>query len=105
TGIRGRLATGSTVSERARLVIGADGMRSLVAREVQAPSYATKPPIACAYYGYFSDVPVDDIELYARPRQAAIAFGTNDQVMCIFQEWPVAMFSEVRADVESQFMS
>jgi 2-polyprenyl-6-methoxyphenol hydroxylase-like FAD-dependent oxidoreductase len=50
-------------------------------------------------------VPVDDIELYAGPQRAAIAFGTNDQLTCIFQEWPVAMFGEVRADVEGQFMA
>jgi 2-polyprenyl-6-methoxyphenol hydroxylase-like FAD-dependent oxidoreductase len=105
TGIRGRPATGATVSESGRVVIGADGMRSLVAREVQASSYATKPPIACAYYGYFSDVPVDGVELYAGPQRAAIAFGTNDQLTCIFAEWPVAMFSEVRADVDGQFMA
>ena len=104
-GIRGRTATGSTVTESARVVIGADGMRSLVAREVHAPSYATKSPVACAYYGYFSDVPVDGVELYAGPQRAAIAFGTNDQLTCIFQEWPVGMFSEVRADVEGQFMA
>jgi len=105
TGIRGRPATGATLTESARVVIGADGMRSLVAREVQAPSYATKPPIACAYYGYFSDVAVDSVELYAGPQRAAIAFGTNDQLTCIFAEWPVAMFSEVRADVEGQFIA
>src|SRR5207302_5494392 len=57
SGIRGRVATGATVSEAGRLVIGADGMRSLVARSVQAASYATKPPVACAYYSYWSDVP------------------------------------------------
>jgi flavin-dependent dehydrogenase len=78
TGIRGRPATGSTVNESARIIIGADGMRSLVAREVQAPSYATKSTVACAYYGYFTDVPVDGVELYAGPKRAASAFGTND---------------------------
>jgi flavin-dependent dehydrogenase len=38
TGIRGR-ATGTMVTEQARVVIGADGMRSLVARSVAAPVY------------------------------------------------------------------
>ncbi|HST04328.1 MAG TPA: FAD-dependent monooxygenase [Chloroflexia bacterium] len=36
TGIRGHAADGVAVTERARIVIGADGMRSLVARSVQA---------------------------------------------------------------------
>jgi 2-polyprenyl-6-methoxyphenol hydroxylase-like FAD-dependent oxidoreductase len=63
------------------------------------------PPVACAYYGYFIDVPVDGVELFAGPRRAAIAFGTNDQLTCIFQEWPVSSFSEVRSDVDAQFMA
>ena len=37
TGIRGRQAGGATVTERAAIVIGADGMRSRVARAVGAP--------------------------------------------------------------------
>ena len=38
TGVRGRAAGGVAVTERAHLVIGADGVRSLVARAVQAPA-------------------------------------------------------------------
>ncbi len=38
-GIHGRTCQGTTVNERARLVIGADGMRSVVAKEVKAPAY------------------------------------------------------------------
>ena len=37
TGVRGRDDKGSTVTEKARLVIGADGARSFVAERVQAP--------------------------------------------------------------------
>ena len=37
SGIRGRTAGGAMVAEEARVVIGADGMRSLVARSVGAP--------------------------------------------------------------------
>ena len=43
TGIRGRAAGGATVTERARIVIGADGLRSLVARSVEAPVYNDPP--------------------------------------------------------------
>ncbi|MBO0791188.1 MAG: FAD-dependent monooxygenase, partial [Ktedonobacteraceae bacterium] len=42
-GIRGRQAQGPTVTERASIVIGADGMRSFVARMVQAPTYEVRP--------------------------------------------------------------
>ena len=105
TGIRGRTATGPMLTEQARMVIGADGMRSLVARSVQAPSYATRPPVACAYYSYWNDVPVNDIELYPREGRVVIAFGTNDGLTCIFLEWPVAMFPTVRADLDGEFLA
>lgn len=39
TGIRGRAVDGSVVTEKARIVIGADGMNSLVARNVDPPTY------------------------------------------------------------------
>ena len=48
TGIRGYAAGGAMVTEQARIVIGADGMRSLVARGVQAPVYNARPALTCA---------------------------------------------------------
>jgi 2-polyprenyl-6-methoxyphenol hydroxylase-like FAD-dependent oxidoreductase len=44
TSIRGRTKAGSTVAEKGRLVVGADGRHSLVARSVQASESNTKPP-------------------------------------------------------------
>src|SRR5438045_803498 len=38
-GIRGRAVGGGTVTEKARIVIGADGLHSMVARSVQAATY------------------------------------------------------------------
>jgi flavin-dependent dehydrogenase len=66
SGITGRSASGTTVTERARMVIGADGIHSLVARQVQAPTYNTKPALACAYYSYWSGVELSGVEFYPR---------------------------------------
>ena len=88
TGIRGRDAEGATVSEEARIVVGADGMRSLVARAVEAPEYNAKPTLACAYYTYWSGVDIEGAEIYARERWMTIAFPTNDGLGCTFAEWP-----------------
>jgi flavin-dependent dehydrogenase len=55
SGIRG--GAGSAVVEHARIVIGADGLHSLVARAVDAPVYEHRPALACAYYAYWSGLP------------------------------------------------
>jgi hypothetical protein len=53
TGIRGRPTTGATVTESARVVIGADGMRSLVAPEVRRrampPSHPSPVPTTATH--------------------------------------------------------
>ena len=53
-GLRGQTRGGQAVTERARLVIGADGKHSLVARCVQAAPYREVPALACAYYAFGS---------------------------------------------------
>ncbi len=78
-------------------------MRSLVARAVQAPVYQEKPAVACAYYTYWRDVPVEQAELYARERRVIIAFPTSDGLTCTFVEWPQDEFRANRADVEGSF--
>jgi len=50
TGIRGREKGAPAVTERARLVIGADGKHSLVAKAAGARAYRTRPPRSIAFY-------------------------------------------------------
>jgi flavin-dependent dehydrogenase len=104
TGIRGHAQGGATVTEHAPIVVGADGMRSLVARTVQAPEYNTRPPLTCAYYTYWSGVPIEGVEDYPRDYRAAIAFPTNDDLVCTFIAWPNREFHAFRADIEGNFL-
>ena len=55
-GIRGTVKGGASVTEEARLVIGADGLHSTVARFVKPPEYNTKPTLSFGYYAYWSGV-------------------------------------------------
>jgi 2-polyprenyl-6-methoxyphenol hydroxylase-like FAD-dependent oxidoreductase len=103
-GIRGRSIAGASVKKEARIVVGADGMRSLVARAVEAPEYNAKPTLACAYYTYWSGVPVKEAEIYPRDRWMIIAFPTNDDLVCTFMEWPREEFHSVRTDIEGNFL-
>ena len=99
-GIRGRHRAGPMVEDRARLVIGADGVHSLVARQVRAPEYDRRPVAACAFYSYFSDVAQDDIELYVREHCAFGAIPTSDGLHLVMVNWPTREFSVVRADID-----
>jgi 2-polyprenyl-6-methoxyphenol hydroxylase-like FAD-dependent oxidoreductase len=99
-GVRGRGKSGSPVEERARIVIGADGVNSFVARAVQAPEYDARPVAACGYYSYFSGVPQDDIELYVRDHCALGGAPTHDGLHLVMVNWPARDFARIRADVE-----
>jgi 2-polyprenyl-6-methoxyphenol hydroxylase-like FAD-dependent oxidoreductase len=103
TGVRGHAVGGATVSEQAQLVIGADGLRSLVARSVQAAVSQLIPSLTCAYYTCWADLPVNGAELYSRPGQLLGASPTNDGQTLMINFWPVAQFDSVRADVEGAF--
>jgi len=60
TGVRFRPVGGAEETEAtARIVIGADGRNSFVAREVGAETYNDVPALFAWYYAYFRDVPVD----------------------------------------------
>jgi 2-polyprenyl-6-methoxyphenol hydroxylase-like FAD-dependent oxidoreductase len=99
-GLRGRSRHGAKAEERARVVIGADGVHSLVAKAVGAPEYDVKPPLMTFYYSYYSGFAADDVEQYVRAHRGAACFPTHDGLTLIAAVWPSARFEEVRADIE-----
>lgn len=103
TGIRGHATDGATVTERADAFIGADGMRSIVARTVQAPTYNRKPALTCGYYTYHSGVPIEGIELYLRGPRLIGAFPTNDNLLCTFVQFPHQEFHAFRANIAGNY--
>ena len=66
-GIRGHGAGGTSVVERARIVIGADGRNSHVAKVVKPEQYNEKPNLQWSYYTYWSGLPVDTFETTSTP--------------------------------------
>ena len=99
-GVRGHGRDEQPVEEHGRVVIGADGVNSFVARARQAPEYDVRPVGACAYYSYFSDVKQGDIELYVRDGHAFGGAPTNDGLHLVMVNWPAKDFPSVRADIE-----
>ena len=76
-------AAGSACTVRAAMVIGADGIRSGVATAVGAPSYDVAPSTISGVYAYFADADVHHNELAFGGDHAALAFPTNDDLVCV----------------------
>ncbi|MDP9352124.1 MAG: NAD(P)/FAD-dependent oxidoreductase, partial [Chloroflexota bacterium] len=103
-GIRGSARGGATVTERARIVIGADGRHSRVARLVGAATYQERAPLACYYYAFWAGVPVKGLEMYWQPRRIVFVFPTNDGLTGIFVGLPHEQFHAFRSDIEGNYM-
>src|SRR5262249_28188070 len=104
SGIRAQSSSGSVHTETARIVIGADGRHSVVARQVRARDYEVKPALACWYYSYWSGVPADIAEYYPRAGRTFGIIPTNDGRVCVPVGLTHAEFAEFRADVEGNYL-
>ncbi|MCM2393216.1 NAD(P)/FAD-dependent oxidoreductase, partial [Streptomyces albipurpureus] len=87
----------------ARLVVGADGMRSLVARKAGARNVIEHPRMTCTYYSYWTGVP-SHFELYERPGRWIGVIPTNDGLTLVMAYFPQSEFSVVRTAVEPAFL-
>jgi 2-polyprenyl-6-methoxyphenol hydroxylase-like FAD-dependent oxidoreductase len=103
-GIEGRSRTGDAVRERAPVVVGADGLRSLVVETVRPLEYHQRPPLSACYYTYFSGLPMDGrLEVYIRPGRGVAALPTNDGLTLVLTGWRYAEFEVNKKDVEGSF--
>jgi 2-polyprenyl-6-methoxyphenol hydroxylase-like FAD-dependent oxidoreductase len=104
-GIKGRSKNGTVVSERAQVVVGADGRYSLVAGAVKPEQYNEKPPLLAAYYTYWSGLPMDGrFDTYIRPHRGFAAAPTHDGLTLTVGGWPYAEFETNKKDVEGHFL-
>jgi flavin-dependent dehydrogenase len=103
TGIRAKSKDGATFDEPARIVIGADGIRSSVARMVDAPSYDEHPALTCGYYTYWSGVETDGADLSLNNKTGLLSFPTNDGLVCLGMMRPLADFKEFRGDIDAHY--
>ena len=78
-GVQGRLADGSTHTLPARLVVGADGAHSPLARAVDAATLVAHDKDAGSHnvYAYFDGLPLDEVEFHSRPERMFYAWHTH----------------------------
>ena len=96
---------GGSIIERARVVIGADGRHSFVAKAVRSGHYDEKPALLAAYYTYWSGLPMDGrFEQYSRPWRGFAVAPTHDELTMVIVGWPYAEFAENKKDIEGNYL-
>lgn len=103
-GMRGHGEDGEQVIERARVVVGADGRNSHIAKAVGPEEYNEKPRLLWSYYTYFSGLPVEGFEVHIRPSRGFAAVATNDGLTMVVCGWPYAEAGTFKADVEANYL-
>jgi 2-polyprenyl-6-methoxyphenol hydroxylase-like FAD-dependent oxidoreductase len=104
-GIKGHARGGDSVQAHARVVIGADGRHSVVARAVRPLQYHEKPPLLAPYYAYWSGLPMHGrFETYIRPHRGFAAAATHDGLTIVVAGWPYSEFDANKRDVEANYL-
>ena len=107
TGIRGHAKGGTALVERARVVIGADGKHSLVAKAVQPEQYNERRSQLAMYYAYWSGLPARGFDTIIRTenRRGWATIPTHDDLTVLPFGWPVEEFKANRKDIEGNFFA
>jgi flavin-dependent dehydrogenase len=84
---------GATWTERAGLVVAADGRTSLVASQVGAPTVVAGSHAAAYVYGYWPAADLDGYHWYYGDGLSAGVIPTNDGLACVFAAGPAAVLA------------
>jgi 2-polyprenyl-6-methoxyphenol hydroxylase-like FAD-dependent oxidoreductase len=103
-GLRTVTPSGAIEAIPARLVVGADGKRSRVARAVGAPSYRAHLATTCTYYSYWEGMDVTEARLFIRDGLFAVAVPCGGTTFLAIA-WPRSAFAEVRRDIDGAYRS
>lgn len=103
TGVRFREAgQARELTEHAALVVGADGMRSAVARFAEADYTVRDPRMTCGYYTYWEGAS-SDFEQYERPGRWVGTSRTHDANFVVTY-FPQDEFPAVKADAQRAYL-
>ena len=100
TGAVLRDRTGAVHRVEADIVIGADGIRSTVARLAEARTYRMGRHASAVVYGHWAGLCLDGYQWHYRPGVSVGAIPTNNGETCVFVAVPAARFLDLfRGDV------
>jgi 2-polyprenyl-6-methoxyphenol hydroxylase-like FAD-dependent oxidoreductase len=104
-GVRLGGENGNETVEKAKVVVGADGMNSSVAKAVGAETYNDAPSLTVGYYAYWSGIEDTRATLSPHPGRNIAELPTNDGQTLVNVSWPVDEFHTVREDIEGHVHS
>jgi 2-polyprenyl-6-methoxyphenol hydroxylase-like FAD-dependent oxidoreductase len=104
TGVRGHDAGGQPWTERARLVVGADGRNSTIARTVGASLAEDRGALAATAYCYWSGLPADGAEVSIGERRGASCWPTHDGLTVLALTCPREEFLNRRQSTEQVYL-
>lgn len=102
-GIRGGHGAGEPAEYRAKIVIGADGSQSFVARSVGAEIYRSVPAGSFVYYSYWTGLRTHFHSRIGVEQQVGV-WPTNDEQTLVAIMKPIERWAEFRADPEASFL-
>jgi 2-polyprenyl-6-methoxyphenol hydroxylase-like FAD-dependent oxidoreductase len=104
-GIRGRSQQGTSVTEHAAVVVGADGRNSIVADAVAAEKYNERPVLLAPYYMYCSGLPMDGrYEIYMLRNRGLAVAPTHDGLTIVIVAWPYSEFAANKHDLDASVL-
>src|SRR4029453_16063564 len=104
SGLHARDRRGRLVEIRARLVVGADGYHSAIARAVDAPVERAGDGAASYLYRYWSGVASDGYESMFTTSATAGLIPTNDGLTCVFVGTAPERFARGETDLYANLL-
>jgi len=93
------------ISVPARMVIGADGAWSKMAKWVNASTYSQYPAANTVYYAYYSGIETHGVYFQFTPGVTAGLIPTNDDLVCVYGGWPKDTTTAFRDEPDVAFTS
>jgi 2-polyprenyl-6-methoxyphenol hydroxylase-like FAD-dependent oxidoreductase len=97
TGARLQMRNGTVLTEEARLIVGADGMRSTVARLTGAPFIVEDSLMTCVYYSGWTGLSCG-FSIIQRTGNSIGTVPTHDGVTLILTYFPRSEFAKVKTN-------
>ena len=103
TGVVGRVRGGPELALPAQVVVGADGLRSTIAKRVGAATYCEHAPLTGVHYSYWSGISHLGASFHARAGRLILVWPTNNDLTCVYVAWPHAEFASIRRNLTANF--